>query len=359
MAEKILLALSGGVDSAVAALLLKRAGHGLSAAYMRTWLNEDGADLFSDCPWEDDIRAAEAVAAHLDIPFTVVNLMDAYRDKVVNYMVEGYRHGQTPNPDIMCNREMKFGVFLDHARAQGFDAVATGHYCRLERHADGSVDVCEGVDSQKDQSYFLAMVRQEALRRARFPIGDLCKADTRALAREAGLPNADRKDSQGICFLGKVDINAFLRRYIPDAPGEIVRVDGTVLGRHAGLHHFTLGQRRGIGIPSNTDFKNYVVVGKDIQRNQLIVAFDAPEAPGLYQHTVTLGNLSWTRQPMTQPTRVLAKPRYRDPSVAAEFTPLADGRAQVTFREPQRALARGQVLALYDGYRLLGGGFYE
>lgn len=358
MSEKILLAMSGGVDSAVAALRLRQAGHELSAAYMRTWLNEDGADLFSDCPWEEDIRAAEAVAAHLGIPFEVVNLMDAYHEKVVQYMVDGYRRGLTPNPDIMCNREMKFGVFLDYALKEGFDAVATGHYCRLLPYDDGSVDLLEGADPLKDQSYFLAMVRQAQLRRARFPVGDLHKATTRALAREAGLPNAGRKDSQGICFLGKVDINAFLRRYIPDRPGDIVRVDGTVLGRHKGLHHFTLGQRRGIGIPSNTDFQNYVVVAKDLQRNELRVAFDAPTAPGLYQGEVILYDLNWTRQAVTSPRRLLAKPRYRDPAVEADFIPLGADRAKVSFAVPQRALATGQVLALYDGDRLLGGGFY-
>ncbi|QYY35930.1 tRNA 2-thiouridine(34) synthase MnmA [Ruficoccus sp. ZRK36] len=356
---KILVALSGGVDSAVAALLLKQQGHEVAAAYMRTWMNEEGSAILADCPWEEDIRQAKAVAAHLDIPFEVVNLIEEYRQHVVDYLIRGYRSGVTPNPDMMCNREMKFGVFAKYAREQGFDEVATGHYCRMGEQPDGSRHVLRGVDRNKDQSYFLALVRQEQLKMARFPIGELAKPRVRELAREHNLPNAARKDSQGICFLGKVDINAFLAAYIPDRPGQIVRAaDGTVLGDHAGLHHFTLGQRKGLGIPSNTDFKNYVVTGKDFENNRLLVAFDEPDAPGLYGSDFTLRDISWASSPVTEARVIDIMPRYRDPQVKTDFTPQPDGSAKIRFHESQRALAPGQIAALYDGETLLGGGFY-
>ncbi|MBC2594204.1 tRNA 2-thiouridine(34) synthase MnmA [Ruficoccus amylovorans] len=356
---KILVALSGGVDSAVAALLLKQQGHDVSAAYMRTWMNEEGSAILADCPWEEDIRQAKAVAAHLDIPFEVINLIEDYRQHVVDYLIRGYRSGVTPNPDMMCNREMKFGVFARYAREHGFESVATGHYCRLREAPDGTRQILRGLDRNKDQSYFLALVRQEQLKMARFPIGELAKPRVRELAREHNLPNAARKDSQGICFLGKVDINAFLGAYIQDRPGQIVRaIDGTVLGEHAGLHHFTLGQRKGLGIPSNTDFKNYVVVGKDFEKNRLLVAFDEPDAPGLYATDFTLRELSWTGHPVSAAGQIDIMPRYRDPLMRADFEPLPDGTAHIRFHERQRALAPGQIAALYDDEALLGGGFY-
>lgn len=354
---KILVALSGGVDSSVAALLLRDAGHDVAGAYMRTWMNEE--DVFADCPWEEDIQYATAVADALGIPFEVVNFMDDYREQVVNYLVEGYRRGITPNPDVMCNREMKFGVFREYARRAGFDAVATGHYCRRVEVA-GRVAVAEGADKNKDQSYFLALVRPEQLENAFFPIGDLQKACVRALAAAAGLPTAQRKDSQGICFLGKVDINKFLKAYIPDQPGEIVDHRGDVRGEHAGLHHFTLGQRRGLGVPSNADGEHFVVVAKDFATNRLHIAFDQPDTPGLWHDTFRLHNLNWQRPPSPDAREIalLAKARYRDPSVSARLTLDGPDAAAITFTEPQRAVTAGQVCALYDGDVLVGGGVY-
>ena len=358
MPKKILVALSGGVDSAVAAYLLKKQGYEVNAAYIRTWMNEEGGMRFEECPWEIDIRYAKSVAQHLSIPFEVINLIEEYREKIVDYLVDGYRSGSTPNPDVMCNREIKFGAFLDIALKHGYDGLATGHYCCKQNALDGSADIFEGVDKSKDQSYFLAMLGQTQFYKAYFPLGTLSKLEVRAIAIQLNLSNAKRKDSQGICFLGKIKINDFLAHYIPENPGEIVKHDGTVIGVHKGLHRYTIGQRKGIGVASNTDNKFYVVVDKNYIRNRLIVTFEDPEAPRLYQQKVLLKDVTWTNKPICHPCKLLAKPRYRDPSQAITFTPIEPGRAIVKFDVPQRALARGQILALYDQNKLLGGGVY-
>lgn len=352
--------MSGGVDSAVAALLLKRAGADVAGAYMKNWINED--EIAGDCPWRQDIEDARAVATAIGIEFRVVNLMRDYRARVVDYLLEGYQRGVTPNPDMMCNREIKFGVFLDYARRHGFDAIATGHYAIRREIAPGRFGIFEGADPNKDQSYFLALLSPEQIAAARFPIGHLTKPEVRELARAAGLPVANKKDSQGICFIGNVRMQDFLRHYVPDRPGDIIRAtDGMVLGRHRGLHLYTIGQRRGIGIPSNRDFENYVVVGRDTARNALLVAFESEMAPGLWTREVTVADLSFTGDPITTTGELLVRVRYRDPAVPAIFEPLGDGRARVRFAQPQRALAPGQVLALYERTgtgRLLGGGIY-
>lgn len=360
---RILVAMSGGVDSSVAAAMMVRAGHEVTGAYMKNWINED--NVLGDCPWQQDIVDARAVADHLGIPFKVVNLMESYRQRVVDYLLAGYQEGVTPNPDVMCNREIKFGAFLDLALEEGFDAVATGHYARRRVHDDGEVDLLRGVDRNKDQSYFLALLRQHQVAAAEFPIGDLPKPDVRKLAVELGLPTASKKDSQGICFIGNVRMRDFLTAYVPDSPGDIVDASGRVLGRHRGLHFYTLGQRRGIGVPSNTYREAYVVVAKRGETNQLVVAFDHPDAPLLYARRCRIESLSWVRR-RPEAGSLGAMPRYRCPVMEAVWQPDEDtapgvvenghGSGWLTFNEAQRALTPGQVCALYDGEVLLGGG---
>jgi tRNA-specific 2-thiouridylase len=428
MMERILVAMSGGVDSSVAALLLKQQGFEVVGAYMKNWINED--NIIGDCPWMQDIDDARAVADQLGIEFRVVNLMDDYRRLVVDYLLDGYQRGLTPNPDVMCNREMKFGVFARYAQAEGFTALATGHYarrvedrlwagcphpavgrvipntpsqppavgpvlapastsmpsssvaqaCEDKNHsdsiglrADPSYALFEGLDPNKDQSYFLALLSQEQLRFARFPIGHLTKPELRQLAADAKLPNAAKKDSQGICFIGQVKMADFLTAYVPEHPGPIIRAtDGKIIGEHRGLHYYTIGQRRGIRIPSNTDDKAYVVTGKRADDHALLVAFDGPEAPGLWTNECRVHSLSFIGEPITTPRPIECRVRYRDPRVMIEFIPevgrvipnapsdsvLQITAARIKFEQPQRALAPGQIMALYDGERLLGGGVF-
>ncbi len=420
---RILVALSGGVDSSVAALLLQQQGHELVGAYMKNWINED--NVLGHCPWMQDIDDARATAEVLGIEFRVVNLMADYRRLVVDYLLDGYQRGLTPNPDVMCNREMKFGVFAQYAKAEGFAAVATGHYARRVEtgrvelpgsplsEANGNVRgapsghalpqfaLLEGLDKNKDQSYFLALLSQAQLRDALFPIGHLTKPALRELAADAKLPTARKKDSQGICFIGEVKMADFLKAYVPEHPGPIVRAtDGKILGAHRGLHYYTIGQRRGIRIPSNTDHQAYVVTGKRTSDHALLVAFDQPNAPGLWATGCRVHSLSFIGEPITTTQRLECRVRYRDPRVAIEFVPVAgfagpelvegagprelgragpldptlseangpvrgalSGRvlpqaAQIQFDQPQRALAPGQIMALYRGEQLIGSGVF-
>lgn len=355
--EPILVALSGGVDSAVSAALLKAQGYDVSGVYVRTWEHEE--DLLGECPGAKDLKDARSVAEAIDIPFSVVNFIDFYQNEVVMPMVSGYEQGITPNPDILCNRAMKFGALLDYAKEHGFSALATGHYCKRKKSSGNPAELWEGEDKNKDQSYFLARITNQQLEKARFPLGEIEKPKVREIARELDLPVAEKKDSQGICFLGKVKIGDFLSNFLEDNPGEILTTDGQLVGEHKGLHRYTLGQRRGIGVPSNTDNKNYVVTGKDENKNQLIVAFESRNEATLWGTHYEVESLSFlTNDPPVEPARILGKARYRDPSVSLLFRPLGGKRAEIVFDEPQRALTPGQVLALYDGERLIGGGTY-
>lgn len=354
--KRILVAMSGGVDSSVAACLLQKEGYELEGCYMKIWLEE--TDVFGECPWQKDTDDAREVANLLGIPFRIVNLIEEYRERVVDYMIEGYRSGITPNPDVICNREIKFGAFLDYALKEGFDGIATGHYVKSKVGQQNETELWEGKDKNKDQSYFLALLNQSQAKQGLFPLGNLCKPEIRVIAKEAGLPNAEKKDSQGICFIGKIKIADFLQEYIPDQPGDIVNCEGKALGKHQGLHRFTLGQRKGMGIPSNADNEFYVVIGKDYPKNELIVTFEHSDAPNLYSKEVVVRDLAWIGDAILEESNLLAKPRYRDSSQTIRAIPEGN-KLRIFFEKPQRALTPGQIVALYQGERLLGGGVYE
>ncbi|MFT7514095.1 MAG: tRNA-specific 2-thiouridylase [Candidatus Omnitrophota bacterium] len=353
----VLVAMSGGVDSSVAAAMLVEQGVPVVGAYMKNWINE--IEVVGHCPWMQDVEDARAVADTLGIEFRIVNLMEEYKDRVVEYLLAGYQEGVTPNPDVMCNREIKFGVFLDYALEHGFSAVATGHYAQNRPLDDGSWEISSGLDPNKDQTYFLALMRQHQVAHARFPIGGITKPHVRELALKYKLPNATKKDSQGICFIGEVKMSDFLEAYLKDEPGAIVDQAGKRLGSHRGLHYYTLGQRKGIGVASNTFKEAFVVVEKRKTSNELVIAFDRPDTPGLYAQHCVVSSLSFTNKPVTEMRELLARPRYRAPSTPVRFEPIGDDQAKVFFHEPQRALACGQIFALYDEEVLLGGGVFS
>lgn len=353
---KVLVGMSGGVDSSVAAGLLLEQGHEVVGAYMKNFTNEEG--LPGDCPWEQDIRDAREVCDFLGIEFRILSLMDEYRDRVVDYLLAGYRDGITPNPDVMCNREMKFGIFREFAIAQGFDYVATGHYAQLVRNEDESVDILRGAEG-KDQTYFLALLEQGQIQNAMFPIGHLPKPEVRKEAERLGIPVAQKKDSQGICFIGDIKMADFLGHYIDDVPGPIVTLDGKKVGDHRGLHLHTLGQRKGLGVPSNTFGKAYVVIEKRAAENELVVAFDEPETPKLYATRCRVGSISVTHRPLSGVSSLLAQPRYRCEAAAVTAEFIDESTAMITFETPQRALTPGQICAFYEEDKLLGGGVFQ
>jgi len=385
---RILAALSGGVDSSVAAALLVRKGHDVVGAYMKNWINEE--NIIGHCPWQEDIEDARTVADQLGIEFHVVNLMKDYRERIVKYLLSGYESGITPNPDVMCNREMKFGVLWHWAQEQGFEAIATGHYARsvpgsqflvpgsqatnevfpslASRNQEPRAKnqetrtILRGADPNKDQTYFLAMMKPEQVDIARFPIGHLLKPQLRKIAQDLHLKTAAKPDSQGICFIGEVKMEDFLRTFVPDKPGPIVNLEGKVLGQHKGLHLYTLGQRKGIGVASPLHKQAYVVVAKRQATNELVIAIEQADTPLLWARRAVLNNISTTGPDLTQPQVLNAQPRYRTAAPIAQFTPFQrDGEwcAELEYETPQRALTPGQICALYDGDRLLGGAVFE
>lgn len=355
--SKVMVGLSGGVDSAVAAALLVEQGHEVTGGYMKNWMNDEG--IPGDCPWEQDIEDAHAVSKALGIEFRVIDLIDQYKHKIVEYLVNGYGEGLTPNPDVWCNREMKFGVFLDYALSQGFEAVGTGHYARRRELSNGQAAVLRGADPNKDQSYFLSLMTQRQVQHARFPTGEMLKPEVREVARRFNLPVAEKKDSQGICFLGQVKMSDFLAHYLEDKPGDIVDRDGRVMGEHRGLHFYTIGQRKGHGVASPKEGMAYVVVGKIAAENRLVIGWDSEDTEGLYARECIVGSISSINEDIASLKRVEAQPRYRAKAEIAKVEALDGGKVKVVFEKAQRAIVAGQIMAFYDGGRLLGGGVVE
>ena len=350
--RKVILGLSGGVDSAVAALRLKEAGADVHALHMTNWEDDEGY-----CTAAEDLQDARRVCELLDIPLHHANFAKQYRDRVFSYFLAEYEAGRTPNPDVLCNREIKFGVFRKYAKRLGGELLATGHYARTAV-IDGEVALLKGKDPGKDQSYFLHAVSAEALAETVFPLGDLLKEEVRQIARDHGLPVHAKKDSTGICFIGERPFKEFLSSYLPANPGPIVTPDGQEIGRHEGLMYYTLGQRQGLGIGGRVDASDepWYVVAKDLASNALVV--DQGESPLLLSDGLRAVDASWIGAApggLEGGLRCMAKVRYRQSDQACRVTASNDGQLTVMFDNPQRAVAPGQFVVFYDGERCLGG----
>lgn len=356
---KITVGLSGGVDSSVTAAILKQQGHEVSAAFMKNW-SGDEFGIQADCPWEEDQKAAEAAAMALGIPFRSYNFEKEYRQQVVDYFFDEYSKGRTPNPDIMCNRQIKFAVFLDRALRDGTDMIATGHYAQVELNETvGEYILRRGVDQNKDQSYFLAGLNQEQLSKSFFPVGKYAKKEVRQLAADFGLPNFARPDSQGICFIGEIDVREFLRKHISTKIGEIRDIDtDKVVGQHDGVYFYTIGQREGLGIGGQEI--PYFVVDKNVETNILYVGH-GHNHPALNKREVKLENLHLVSpktfdKHLQNSNEFIGMPRYRHAG-AVGYLDIAN--LTFTFNEPQRALSPGQTLALFIGDTLVASGVIE
>jgi tRNA-uridine 2-sulfurtransferase len=349
---KVVVAMSGGVDSSVAAALLKQQGYDVTGMMLRLW-SEEGKQDSNRCCTPDAMALARRVAAKLDIPFYVIDAKEVFRDTVVKYFMDGYSRGETPNPCLVCNRQIRWTFLLEHAMALGANLMATGHYARLRRAENGTLNLLRAVDAGKDQSYVLHVLDQQKLSRALFPVGDYPKPEIRKIAESFGLPTASRHDSQDLCFLAGEDYRDFIRRNASDMlrPGTIQSRDGTVLGQHNGLANYTIGQRKGLGVASSVPL---YVLGKDASTNSLLIG---PEDE-LGSQELEAKDVNWTSGPVPQgPFRAEVKIRYTAKEAAAEVLPLEQsGSVKVRFDEPQRDITAGQAAVFYNGDVVVGGG---
>ena len=391
---RIVVGLSGGVDSSVAAYLLKQQGHEVIGLFMRNW-NDASVTLEDECPWVEDSNDALLVAQKLGIPFQVIDMSELYKERIVDYMFSEYEKGRTPNPDILCNREVKFDVFLQTALSLGADKVATGHYARVSSFVDERGEeiyqLLAGKDNNKDQSYFLCQLNQNQLSKALFPIGELTKPEVREIAREIGLVTADKKDSQGLCFIGKVSLPTFLQQQLIPKEGEIVEIfsdykefhkgmlifetkldeleylskkikyqkeDGKVIGKHQGAQFFTIGQSKGLGIGGHKE--SCFIIDRDMENNILFVG-EGKNFPGLYRKALKINNdeVHWVREDLRlkngESMKIKARIRYRQPLEDAVLYQYEEG-FFIEFENPQSAIAEGQFAAWYQGEELLGSG---
>ena len=389
MAKRVVVGLSGGVDSSVAAYLLKEAGYEVIGLFMINWHDKTGV-IDADCPWDEDVVFAELVAKKLEIPFHVVDLSEPYRERVIDYMFSEYQKGRTPNPDVLCNREIKFDAFLEAAETYKPDYVATGHYCKKESSNNKGTEIqhlLAGDDPNKDQSYFLCQLSQEQLVRTLFPIGHLKKPEVREIARAQGLASAGKKDSQGICFVGKVHLPVFLQQKLKAREGNIfeipadlsqyssekqdfsdmeaicapwpyVKEDGQWTGKHQGAHFFTVGQRKGLNVGGKTE--PLFVIATDVKTNRIYVG-QGQKHPGLYRRGLKIipPEIHWVRRDLEmqvgESRSYLVRIRYRQ-ALQEGTLHMTDSGLYITFKEPQRGVAAGQFAAWYDGEELLGSG---
>ena len=349
---KIAVGLSGGVDSAVSAYLLQQQGHEVTGIFMQNW-ETDNNDPY--CTAEQDLADAKAVADKLNIPFHVVNFAREYWDSVFQYCLDEFARGRTPNPDIWCNKEIKFAVFLRYVRALGMEALATGHYAKISEQ-DGEYRLLKAADDNKEQTYFLYTLSQSQLQYARFPLADLTKPQVRAIAADIGLDNADKKDSTGICFVGERKFKSFLQEFILGKPGDIVTDKGQCVGRHDGLMYYTLGQRKGltIGGLKHTPEAPWYVIDKNIPSNQLIIG-QGHEHPRLLNHSLICEDVHWINHPPQFPFTCQAKTRYRQVDQSCTISEHTPGQLHVAFVDAQRAITPGQAIVFYQGDQCLGG----
>ena len=354
--SRIMVGLSGGVDSAVAALLLKQQGHRVTAVFMKNWDEDDDAGY---CPAAEDLEDARRVCELLDMKLRTVSFSAEYWNRVFRQFLEEYQSGRTPNPDIFCNREIKFRAFLDYALASGADAIATGHYAQLGRN--GGLRLLRGADRSKDQTYFLHTLTRAQLEKSRFPVGHLHKTTVRELAVAAGFPNHAKKDSTGICFIGERKFRDFLAQYLPEQPGEIRTLEGELVGTHRGLMFYTIGQRQGLGIGGRKDAAGdpWYVAGKDL-KNYVLQVVQGFDHPALYHQGLRASQLRWISGEAPAPPRTCtARIRHLQEDQPCQVKLDPGGGCTVKFSQPQRAISPGQSVVFYAGEECLGGGIIE